>query len=132
MQGREVTDTGAAAPPNGRAGNSTKATLKDRGSVYPLPWMYDRIVSTRLDFVWHAPHPPLATLPSEFVWIPEGSDFYGGFNDRHAVLSRQAAEIYMRRYDYIHDGCATCGPVVWGTRVWHVPWACVRAANALG
>jgi hypothetical protein len=38
------------------------------------------------------------------VWVPSGEDYYGGVNDRHAVLSRAAAEIYMRRWDLITDG----------------------------
>ena len=65
---------------------------------------YDRVVSSRLDFRWYAPHPPAWRLPPSRVWIPEGSDFYGGLNDRHALLSRGAAELLMRRYEYILDG----------------------------
>ena len=38
------------------------------------------------------------------VWVPTGEDYYGGINDRHAVLSRAAAEIYMRRWDLLVDG----------------------------
>ena len=38
------------------------------------------------------------------MWIPSGEDYYGGWNDRHAVLSREAAEIYMRRWDFIVGG----------------------------
>ena len=65
---------------------------------------YDRIVHTRLEFVWLRPHPPLSLLEQHAVWIPSGEDYYGGLNDRHAVLSRAAAEVYMRRWDLIVDG----------------------------
>lgn len=58
---------------------------------------YDRIVHTRLEFVWLRPHPPLSLLAPRVVWVPLGEDYYGGINDRHAVLPREAAEIYMRR-----------------------------------
>jgi hypothetical protein len=51
------------------------------------------------------PHPPLSLLqPAQAVWIPSGEDYYGGLNDRHAVLSRAAAEVYMRRWDFLMDG----------------------------
>ena len=67
--------------------------------------MYDRIVHTRLEFEWLRPHPPLSLLqPAQAVWIPSGEDYYGGLNDRHAVLSRAAAEVYMRRWDFLMDG----------------------------
>ena len=67
-------------------------------------WMYDRIIHTRLEFVWLRPHPSLHLLSPHAVWIPSGEDYYGGVNDRHAVLSRAAAEVYMRRWDLIADG----------------------------
>ena len=65
---------------------------------------YDRIVHTRLEYVWLRPHPPLPILSPHAVWVPSGEDYYGGVNDRHAVLSRAAAEVYMRRWDLITDG----------------------------
>ena len=33
---------------------------------------YDRIVHSRLEFIWLAPHPPLRLLHSSAVWIPSG------------------------------------------------------------
>ena len=36
--------------------------------------------------------------------MPSGEDYYGGINDRHAVLHRAAAELYMRRWDLLVDG----------------------------
>jgi hypothetical protein len=65
---------------------------------------YDRVVHTRLEYIWLRPHPPLALLSPQAVWVPSGEDYYGGVNDRHAVLSRAAAEVYMRRWDMITDG----------------------------
>ncbi|KAL1527274.1 hypothetical protein AB1Y20_015949 [Prymnesium parvum] len=66
--------------------------------------LYERIVHSRLEFVWLAPHPPLALLHDAAVWVPSGEDYYGGVNDRHAVLSRAAAEVYMRRWDFVVGG----------------------------
>lgn len=65
---------------------------------------YSRLVHSRLETVWLRPHPPLELLERAAVWIPSGEDYYGGWNDRHAVLSREAAEIYMRRWDFIVGG----------------------------
>jgi len=38
------------------------------------------------------------------VWVPNGEDYYGGINDRHAVLPRQWAEVYLRRWEMLTDG----------------------------
>ncbi|KAL3899346.1 MAG: hypothetical protein SGPRY_012656 [Prymnesium sp.] len=67
--------------------------------------LYDRIIYSRLDFYWLAPHVALKLLRLELapVWIPQGED-YGGVNDRHAVLSRYAASIYLRRFELIQNG----------------------------
>ena len=65
-----------------------------------LGMLYDRVVHSRLEFVWLRPHPPLELLAKHAVWIPSGEDYYGGLNDRHAVLSRAAAEVYMRRWTF--------------------------------
>jgi hypothetical protein len=37
------------------------------------------------------------------VAFTPGSDFYNGINDRHAVLNRSAAELFLRRWDAILD-----------------------------
>jgi hypothetical protein len=52
---------------------------------------YDRFVITRSDFVWLCPHPPLAVLDREAIWVPNGED-YGGLCDRHLVVSRADVE----------------------------------------
>lgn len=64
---------------------------------------YQRIIQSRIDLVWLAPHPPLHMLSPDSIWIPSEED-YGGLNDRHAVFSRAAADVCMRRWDYILDG----------------------------
>ena len=56
-------------------------------------WRYERIVHTRLDLQWLRPHPPLHLLAASQAWVPSGEDYYGGLNDRHAVLSRTQAEV---------------------------------------
>jgi hypothetical protein len=48
---------------------------------------YDRFVITRSDFVWLCPHPPLSVLDRGAIWFPNG-EHYGGFTDRHLVVSR--------------------------------------------
>ena len=66
-------------------------------------WPFERVVFSRLSHVWLAPHPPLSLLGTNCVWIPHGVDG-GGLSSRHAVLSRDAAEIYLGRFDRILDG----------------------------
>ena len=49
---------------------------------------YDRFVIARSDMLWLAPHPPMDLLDPAKVWVPNG-EHYGGYNDRHAILSKQ-------------------------------------------
>ena len=56
---------------------------------------YDRIIITRSDFIWNIHHPRLENLDPNFIWIPNGEK-YGGYTDRHAVLSRE------NFYDYLN------------------------------
>lgn len=65
---------------------------------------YSRVVHTRVEYDWLHPHPPLAMLDSAHAWIPVGEDYGGGLNDRHAVLSRRAAEPYFERWSHILNG----------------------------
>ena len=71
---------------------------------------YTRVVHSRLEDVWLRPHPPLSLLAEtsaagrDVMWVPTGEDYYGGLNDRHAVMGRRAADRYMSRWDYIVDG----------------------------
>ena len=66
---------------------------------------YKMIVWSRLELQWLAPHPPLYTLSfaSCPVWTQIGED-YAGLNDRHAILTREIAPIYIGRWDAIFDG----------------------------
>ena len=51
---------------------------------------YDRFIVTRSDYLWPVPHPPLALLAPDFLWMPDG-ERYGGLPDRHVIAS--AADI---------------------------------------
>ena len=42
--------------------------------------MYERVVVTRLDFVWLSAHPPLRYLSADCAWVPRAED-YGGLNE---------------------------------------------------
>jgi hypothetical protein len=70
---------------------------------------YTHVLHSRMEYVWLAPHPPMSMFSvhqgrNGTVWVPRGEDYFGGLNDRHAVMSRRTAEIYFRRWDYILDG----------------------------
>lgn len=68
---------------------------------------YEWIVVSRTDFRWVAPHPPLEMLAEkDAVWIPTGSDWEGGINDRHAVMRRKYAEQYLSGWSLISKGQA--------------------------
>eukprot|EP00906_Rhabdomonas_costata_P031975 RCo045092 len=67
---------------------------------------YVWVVWSRLDMVWLHPHPPVGVLDPRKVWIPSGQDYFGGLNDRHAVCSRTAAEVYFRRWESLLSGAA--------------------------
>lgn len=62
---------------------------------------YDRVVWSRLEYRWLAPHPPLELLSEDRVWAPHM--VYGpfGVDDSHAVLSRPAADIYLGRWQLL-------------------------------
>jgi hypothetical protein len=61
---------------------------------------YDRFVVTRSDFIWPCPHPPLSILDRRSIWIPDGEQ-YGGFTDRHLVVSREDAASVLGLIDDI-------------------------------
>ena len=63
-------------------------------------WQYSRVVFSRLEFRWVAPHPPLSVLDPALVWTPSGQNIKG-VNDRHAVMPRAAAEAYFGRHEHI-------------------------------
>ena len=64
---------------------------------------YDRVMFTRLEFEWLAPHPPLALLDPGYLWVPTGED-NTGVNDRHWLASRDDAEGVFRRWDALISG----------------------------
>lgn len=55
---------------------------------------YDRFVITRSDFIFQLPHPKLELMNENFIWFPD-SENYGGYTDRHAVLSKHNIKQYL-------------------------------------
>lgn len=55
---------------------------------------YERVIVTRSDFIWRAPHPPIGELSPERIWVPD-SEGYGGVTDRHAILSSSNIKNYL-------------------------------------
>ena len=70
---------------------------------------YEYVVWSRIDMLWLRPHLPPLFLHRNFssqndyaeqsqscfiCWAPEGED-HGGVNDRHALLTRRAATVYV-------------------------------------
>ena len=51
---------------------------------------YDRIVVTRSDYYHRMLHPPLAVLPSDRIWIPDGEKYHG-VTDRHIIVPTNLA-----------------------------------------
>lgn len=67
--------------------------------------LYERVLFSRLENHWLAPHPPLSLLSPGLVWVPAGED-NGGVNDRHWLAPRTQASVLMRRWDALLDGTA--------------------------
>ena len=55
---------------------------------------YDRFIITRSDFIYQLPHPKLDIMDENCIWIPD-CEHYGGYTDRHVVLSRNNIEPYL-------------------------------------
>jgi len=55
---------------------------------------YDRFVITRSDYIYRIPHPRVDYLDPAAIWIPN-DEGYGGFTDRHVILSRANIEAYL-------------------------------------
>jgi len=55
---------------------------------------YDRFIITRSDFIYQLPHPKVELMNENCIWIPDGEQ-YGGFTDRHVVLSKTYIEPYL-------------------------------------
>lgn len=55
---------------------------------------YDRFVITRSDFIYQLPHPKLELLNETNIWIPDCEN-YGGYTDRHVILSKNTIVPYL-------------------------------------
>jgi hypothetical protein len=55
---------------------------------------YDRFIITRSDFIYQLHHPDVIRMNGDYIWIPDGED-YGGYTDRHVVLSPKTIESYL-------------------------------------
>jgi len=55
---------------------------------------YDRFIITRSDFMYQLPHPQVNLMNENCIWIPNG-EHYGGYTDRHVVLSKHNIEPYL-------------------------------------
>jgi hypothetical protein len=55
---------------------------------------YDRFIITRSDYIYKLPHPKIELMNENYIWIPD-SEHYGGYTDRHVVLSKNNIESYL-------------------------------------
>jgi hypothetical protein len=59
---------------------------------------YDRFIITRSDFIYQLPHPKLEYMNENCIWIPD-EEHYGGYTDRHVVLSKNNIESYLNIFN---------------------------------
>jgi hypothetical protein len=65
---------------------------------------YDRFIITRSDFIYRLPHPTLDILKEDYIWIPD-CEHYGGYTDRHVVLSQDTIIPYLNIFNnMVHNG----------------------------
>ena len=62
--------------------------------------LYDRFIITRSDFMYNLPHPKLELLNPEYIWIPD-DEYFGGYTDRHVVLSKTNIISYLNIFENI-------------------------------
>ena len=55
---------------------------------------YDRFIITRSDFIYQLPHPKVEFMNENYIWIPD-CEHYGGYTDRHVVLSKNNIVPYL-------------------------------------
>ena len=55
---------------------------------------YDRFIITRSDYIYRLPHPKMEIMDPDKIWIPD-AEHYGGYTDRHVVLSRKHVTPYL-------------------------------------
>lgn len=59
---------------------------------------YDRFIITRSDFIYQLPHPKLELMNENLIWIPN-SEHYGGYTDRHVVISKNNIVEYLNIFN---------------------------------
>ena len=59
---------------------------------------YDRFIITRSDFIYQLPHPNVELMNENCIWIPD-CEHYGGYTDRHVVLSKNNIESYLNIFN---------------------------------
>jgi hypothetical protein len=59
---------------------------------------YDRFVITRSDYIYQLPHPKIELMNENYIWIPD-CEHYGGYTDRHVVLSKQNIVQYLNIFN---------------------------------
>ena len=55
---------------------------------------YDRFIITRSDYIYNLPHPKVENMNENCIWIPD-SEHYGGYTDRHVILSKNNIKSYL-------------------------------------
>jgi len=55
---------------------------------------YDRFIITRSDYIYQLPHPNVELIHENYICIPD-CEHYGGYTDRHVVLSKNNIESYL-------------------------------------
>ena len=55
---------------------------------------YDRFIITRSDYIYQLPHPKVENMDENYMWIPD-CEYYGGYTDRHVILSQKNIENYL-------------------------------------
>ena len=59
---------------------------------------YDRFIVSRSDFMHNLPHPKVQMMNPDHIWIPD-CEHYGGYTDRHAVLSKKNIVSYLNIFN---------------------------------
>ena len=59
---------------------------------------YDRFIITRSDYIYQLPHPKVELMNENYIWIPD-CEHYGGYTDRHVVLSKNNIESYLNIFN---------------------------------
>ena len=63
---------------------------------------YDRFIITRSDYIYQLPHPKVEFMDERFIWIPN-CEHWGGYTDRHVVLSKNNIESYLNIFNnFVH------------------------------